>query len=123
MRIEDEIGLYLRARVPGIVLVTVEEQRALDVLDTVRRDRDATSDLVTWDVAARFQSRAGRQLPDAASPDQALDNIAELVQREPRRRDLYVLQDFHEFWSKSPTTKRKVRNPPTSSCSPARPWW
>lgn len=110
MRIEEEIGLYLRARVPLFVLVTVEEQRALDVLDAVRRERDATADLVTWDLAARFQSRSGRQLPDAATPDLALDKIAELVQREPRRRDLYVLKDFHEFWSKSPGTKRKVRN-------------
>jgi hypothetical protein len=38
-KISDEISLYLRARVPLIVLVTVEEQRAIAMLDEVRRSR------------------------------------------------------------------------------------
>ncbi|HEX6356661.1 hypothetical protein [Actinophytocola sp.] len=37
MSIQEEIRLYLLARVALIVLVTVEEQRALEVLDEVRR--------------------------------------------------------------------------------------
>ncbi|MEU3457269.1 AAA family ATPase [Micromonospora sp. NPDC006766] len=110
MTINEEIRLYLRARVPLIVLVTVEEQRALDVLDRVRRDRDSNADLVTWDVADRFRSASGRQLPDAANPDGALDKIRGLVDAAPDRRDLYVLKDFHEFWAKNPNVKRKLRN-------------
>ncbi|HZM81467.1 MAG TPA: AAA family ATPase [Candidatus Limnocylindrales bacterium] len=108
--VSDEIKLYLRARVPLIVLVTVEEQRALDVLDQVRRDRDHGADLVTWDIADRFRSKAGRAMPDAATPEAALDKIREMVGKEKDRADLYVLKDFHEFWGKSPATKRKVRN-------------
>lgn len=108
--IDDEIRLYLRARVALIVLVTVEEQRAIAVLDDVRRKRDADSDLVTWDIADRFESRSGRQLPDAADPGAALDKIREQVTKAPERRDLYVLKDFHEFWERDPRIRRKLRS-------------
>ncbi|MDQ1042476.1 AAA family ATPase [Streptomyces sp. V4I2] len=110
--IADEIRLYLRARVALIVLVTVEEQRALDVLDQVRRDRDPSSDLVTWDIADGMQSAAGRQLPEVkqGNPVDALTKIQELAQKEPRRRDLYVLKDFHAFWERDPAVRRRLRN-------------
>jgi AAA+ superfamily predicted ATPase len=108
--IQEEIRLYLRARVALIVLVTVEEQRAIKVLDEVRLSRDPGSDLVTWDFADRFASQAGRRLPDAADPAAALDKIREQATGAPDRRDLYVLKDFHEFWGKDPRVRRKLRN-------------
>ncbi|WP_262403015.1 hypothetical protein [Actinomadura sp. CNU-125] len=112
MSVHDDLNLYLRARVPMIVLVTVEEQRALEVLNEVRvgRDASAKSDLVMWDVARGLVSRDGRPMPTAATPDAALDKIAELTRDNPNRKDLYVLKDFHEFWHKSPAVKRKLRN-------------
>jgi AAA+ superfamily predicted ATPase len=109
-RISDEISLYLRARVPLIVLVTVEEQRAIAVLDEVRRGRDPGSDLVTWDIADRFESKAGRRMPEAADPAAALDKIREAAAGAPDRRDLYVLKDFHEFYGKDPRVRRKLRS-------------
>jgi SpoVK/Ycf46/Vps4 family AAA+-type ATPase len=108
--VHDEIRLYLRARVALIVLVTIEEQRALEVLDRVRRDRDPSSDLISWDVADGMQSAAGRQLPKAVTPPEALAKIRELATREPQRRDLYVLKDFHAFWERDPTVRRRLRN-------------
>ncbi|XRQ12091.1 AAA family ATPase [Actinomadura welshii] len=112
MSVHDDLNLYLRARVPMIVLVTVEEQRALDVLDEVRvgRDASARSDLVTWDIAQGLVSRDGRRMPAAATPDAVLDKIAEQARGNPDRKDLYVLKDFHEFWHRSPAVKRKLRN-------------
>lgn len=112
MSVHDDLNLYLRARVPLIVLVTVEEQRAIDVLDEVRvgRDASAKSDLVTWDIARGLVSRDGRSMPTAATPDGALDKIMEMTRESPNRKDLYVLKDFHEFWHKSPVVKRKLRN-------------
>jgi SpoVK/Ycf46/Vps4 family AAA+-type ATPase len=108
--IHDEIRLYLRARVALIVLVTVEEQRALEVLDRVRRDRAPSSDLVTWDIADGLASAAGRQLPKATTPPDALAKIQELAVKEPARRDLYVLKDFHAFWERDPAVRRRLRN-------------
>jgi SpoVK/Ycf46/Vps4 family AAA+-type ATPase len=108
--IRDQIGLYLRARVALIVLVTVEERRALQILDEVRKSRDPGSDLITWDIADRFSSKNGSTLPEASDPVAALDKIRDRAAKEPQRRDLYVLKDFHEFWSKDPRVRRKVRN-------------
>lgn len=108
--IHDEIRLYLRARVSLIVLVTVEEQRALEVLDRVRLDRDPASDLVTWDIADGLESKAERQLPKAAMPPDVLAKIQELALKEPQRRDLYVLKDFHAFWERDPAVRRRLRN-------------
>lgn len=107
--IEQEVGLYLRARVPLIVIATVEEQRAVAVLDKTRRDRDPQSDLVTWDVSSGFTSVSGRSMPPAPTADAALQKIAEIVEETKNRKDIYLLKDFHEFW-KNPLVKRKLRN-------------
>jgi AAA+ superfamily predicted ATPase len=105
--VQDQIRLYLRARVTLIVVVTVEEQRAIQILDEVRKNR---GDLITWDFADQFSSKDGNQLPDAADPIMALDRIRDRATKEPAHRDLYVLKDFHEFWSKDPRVRRKLRN-------------
>ncbi|ADD44916.1 AAA family ATPase [Stackebrandtia nassauensis] len=110
MTVEDDIRISLRSRAALIALVTIEEQRAVAILDRIRLERDPGSDLVTWDVAEGFASKAGNGLPAAATPVMALDKIRELVQKNPDRRDLYVLKDFHEFWSKDPMVRRKLRN-------------
>jgi AAA+ superfamily predicted ATPase len=109
-RMSDEISLYLRARVPLIVLVTIEEQRAIAMLDEVRQARDADGDLVSWDIADRFESKAGRRMPEAADPAAALDKIREAATGAPERRDLYVLKDFHEFYTKDARVRRKLRS-------------
>ena len=109
MSIDEELSVYLRARVPLIVLVTVEEGRALDMLRKVQQDRDVHADLVAWDIAARFKSSNGATVADVATPGAALDKIAELAEAAPASRNLFVLSDFHEFW-KQPDIKRKVRN-------------
>lgn len=95
---------------PGELAAAVEEQRAIAMLDEVRRSRDSGSDLITWDVAERFGSKAGRKLPEAADPVGALDKIAEQATGAPERRDLFVLKDFHEFYSKDARVRRKLRS-------------
>lgn len=108
--VHDQVRLYLRARVALIVLVTVEEQRALQVLDEVRLGRDSASDLITWDIADRFTSKAGASVQDANDPVTALDKIRDRAMKDSARRDIYVLKDFHEFWSKDPRVRRKLRS-------------
>jgi SpoVK/Ycf46/Vps4 family AAA+-type ATPase len=113
-RVSSEVAelilLYLRARVTLILLVTVEEQRAIGILDEVRCGRDPSADLITWDIADRFSSPTGAQLPEASDPVTALDKIRDRATKSPQRRDLYVLKDFHEFWGKDPRVRRKLRN-------------
>jgi ATP-dependent 26S proteasome regulatory subunit len=109
MSVEQELSIYLRARVPLIVMVTVEEIRALEILRRVQKDRDPRADMVSWDCAARFASANGASMPDIAAPGAALDKIAEIAESAPASRNIFVLKDFHEFW-KQPEIKRKVRN-------------
>jgi hypothetical protein len=107
--IHDELLLHLRARATLIVLVTVEEQRALAVLDQVRRELDADADLVVWDPAARMRSMAGRKLPEASTVESALDRIGEQATHH-RRPDVYAVCDLHESWDRAPTVRRKLRS-------------
>jgi AAA+ superfamily predicted ATPase len=109
MNITNELSCCLRARVPLIVMVTVEEERALALLVQVQEERTSPGDVVTWDLATRFTSRLGRTTRDAAEPGAALDVIREEVDQAPERRDLYVLRDFHEFWGKDPRIRRRLR--------------
>jgi hypothetical protein len=62
----DELNTYLRARFTLIVLVTVEEQRALRVITEVCKL--AKRPFVAWDVAAGFTSLSGDSVPSAADP-------------------------------------------------------
>lgn len=110
MTIENELTIYLRARVPLIVVVTVEELRAMEIIRWVQTERDPRADLVTWDIADRFRSANGATLPDAATPIQALDKIAEMADAAATAKNVFVLKDFHEFWGKDPQVKRKLRN-------------
>lgn len=108
--IHRELALHLQARTTLIVLVTNEEQRALAVLDQVRRDRGPDADLVLWDQAARLRSAQGRKMAEATTIESALDRIGELASHAPRRPDLYALSDVHEFWGRSPLVRRKLRS-------------
>lgn len=109
MTIRDEINLYLRARVSLIVLVTVEEERALSVLKEVLAERDRSADLITWDSADQFRSDKQQQFVAASTPLAALEQIRTRVEGNREARDLYVLIDAHEYWGR-PDFKRKLRN-------------
>jgi SpoVK/Ycf46/Vps4 family AAA+-type ATPase len=102
--ITDQVLIYLRARVALIVIVTIEEQRAIQVLNDVQRGR---GDVITWDFADHFSSK---DIPAATDPVSALDKIKDRATRDAAKRDLYVLKDFHEFWSKDAKVRRKLRN-------------
>jgi hypothetical protein len=108
--IHDELLLHLRARATLVVLVTVEEQRALAVLDQVRRDLDFDADLVVWDPAARMRSMAGRKVPEATTVESALDRIGDLATHNPGRPDVYAVCDLHESWDRAPAVRRKLRS-------------
>jgi hypothetical protein len=108
--IHDELLLHLRARATLIVLVTVEEQRALAVLDQVRADLDPDADLVVWDPAGRMRSLDGRKLPEASTVESALDRIGEQATHHARRPDVYAVCDLHESWDRVPGVRRKLRS-------------
>ncbi len=106
MGFEEQLDLYLRARFTLIVLVTPEEERALETIRAVCER--AGRPCVAWDVADGFQpissGSKGQDLPSARDPLTALEQVEKAAQGT-----LFVLKDFHEFWSDA-RVKRKLRN-------------
>ncbi len=104
MRFEEQMDIYLRARFTLIVLVTPEEERALETVKAVceRTKRPC----LTWDIADGFQSLTGRNisLPAASDPKTALEQVEKAADNT-----LFVFKDFHEFWGNA-QIKRKLRS-------------
>ncbi|MGL4549979.1 MAG: AAA family ATPase [Gemmataceae bacterium] len=103
MTFEQQLDLYLRARCTLLVIVTPEEDRALQAVRAVcvspRRG------CLAWDAAEGFQPlTAGVTAPASRDPLAALEQV-EKVEGDV----LFVLKDFHDCWT-SPPIKRKLRN-------------
>lgn len=104
MSFDKELDVYLRARFALMVLVTSEEERALQTVKSVCVQHKHTC--LSWDVADGFQaiSGAGGTLPSARDPLSALEQLGNF-----ENDALFVLKDFHECWD-NPQIKRKLRN-------------
>jgi SpoVK/Ycf46/Vps4 family AAA+-type ATPase len=100
---EETLDIYLRARFTLIVLVTPEEERALEMVkETCER---AGRPCLAWDAADGFQVLSGKDTPPSArDPLTALEQVDKM-----RGNGLFVLKDFHEFWNDA-RIKRKLRN-------------
>ena len=103
MSLEKSLDVLLR-RVTLIIVVTTEEQRALETIKAVgERGEHACW---TWDTADHFQwLTAGDGSPPAAKEPLA---ALEQVEKAPDGM-LFVFKDFHESWTQPPV-KRKLRN-------------
>jgi AAA+ superfamily predicted ATPase len=103
MDFEERLDIYLRARFTLIVLVTSEEERALETIKEVCEQTRRPCQ--TWDVADGFQTLIGK-----GAPPSARDPITALEQVDQAESDvLFVLKDFHEFWNDA-RIKRKLRS-------------
>jgi SpoVK/Ycf46/Vps4 family AAA+-type ATPase len=102
MTLEHELDLYLRARFTLVVLVTHEEERALQCIDAVCGNRPCFS----WDLADGFRTRgrSGASPPSARDPLSAIEQI-EKVDGDP----VFVLLDFHDCW-RDPRVRRKLKS-------------
>jgi SpoVK/Ycf46/Vps4 family AAA+-type ATPase len=103
MNFQEELDIYLRARFTLIILVTQEEERAIQTIKEFCLAKNRPC--ITWDVADSFQSLTSQNasFPPARDPLTALENI------EKADKDvLFILKDFHECWTNS-QFKRKLR--------------
>jgi AAA+ superfamily predicted ATPase len=104
MAFEEELDVYLRARFTLLVLVTTEEERALQSIRNVceRTNRPA----VAWDIADNFQvfTTWKGPMPTARDPLSALEQADSLDVEA-----VWVLKDFHEAWDNA-QVKRKLRS-------------
>jgi SpoVK/Ycf46/Vps4 family AAA+-type ATPase len=104
MKFDEELDLFLRARFTLILLVTSEEERALQIVRTVCEHTQRPC--IVWDLADGFQplTPGAGTLPVARDPLTALEQI-----EKSESNTLFILKDFHEAWS-NPQIKRKLRN-------------
>ena len=103
MGLDQELDTYLRARFTLILLVTPEEERALQVVKGVCER--ARRPCLTWDAGDGFQVLAGGMAPPSAR-----DPISAMEQIERADGDaVFVLKDMHELWGNA-QVKRKLRN-------------
>ncbi len=101
---DQELDIYLRARFTLIVLVTTEEERALQTIRSVCER--ARRPCVTWDVADGFEVlTVGDSAPAAARDAKTALEQVEKADGET----VFVLKDFHECW-KNFELKRKLRS-------------
>jgi len=104
MTFEQELNIYLRARFTLIVIVTTEEERALEGIKSVCSNSHRIC--WCWDAADHF-----KPLTDGgAAPPAAKDPLSALEQIDKADGELVaVLKDFHDCWGNA-QIKRKLRN-------------
>ena len=104
MEFEERLDIYLRARFTLIVLVTLEEERALQTIRAVCER--ARRSCITWDAGDGFALLSGREsVSTARDPITALESVLQ----GKADSTVFVLKDFHEFWNDA-RIKRKLRN-------------
>ncbi|TYB45419.1 AAA family ATPase [Actinomadura chibensis] len=108
---DAELDLFLRARYTLVVVVTVEEERALRAVADVcaRGGRPC----LAWDVADGFEAltsgSSGSSNSSGALPA-ARDPLTVIEQVEKMDGDVtFVLKDFHDCWTNT-QVKRKLRS-------------
>ena len=105
MNFEDQLDVYLRARFPLVVLITTEEERALNTIKTLcERTQRA---LLGWDSADGFiwLTQNSATPPSAKDPLTALEQIDKYA----TPNTVFILKDFHDAWN-NPAIRRKLRS-------------
>jgi len=103
MAFDQELDVYLRARFTLMILVTTEEERAMQTVKAICEKTKRSC--LTWDLADGFQLLAGGSpLPSARDPLSALEQVDKL-----EADVLFVLKDFHDCWGNN-QIKRKLRS-------------
>ncbi len=103
---EKQLDTYLRARFTLIVVVTREEERALQSVRSVCEKNNRLC--LSWDAADYFKLQtASTSTPPAARDERTA--LEQMDKYDPQANIVFILKDFHELWNK-PEVKRKLRN-------------
>jgi len=103
---KDQLSIFLRARITLIVVITIEEERVIQLVKEMCEQSAPPRQCFSWDAVGGFSPISGTppSTAPARDPLQALDAI------EKSDDDaVIVLKDFHEFWNNG-QVKRKLRN-------------
>ena len=103
----EQFDTYMCARFTLVVVVTEEEERAIDMVKTVCEQNNRTC--LSWDIADGFTVVNGKftQETKIKDPLMALEQLEKISQENSGI--IFVFKDFHDFWD-NPPVKRKLRN-------------
>ncbi|MCP4133340.1 MAG: AAA family ATPase [bacterium] len=97
-----KIEYLIRARYPIIYLVSSEESRVEDSLQTIASNR--TKKILFWSITKGMESEDGNAISDLREPIKALEYIS-----EANINGIFVLRDFHPYLN-DPVVIRKLRD-------------
>lgn len=102
----EQFDTYIRARVTLIVIVTPEEERAIENVRTVCEQKNRTC--LSWDIADGFTLLAGRTSLDLKCKDPLV--ALDLMEKTGVENTgvIFICKDFHDFWN-NPPVRRKLR--------------
>jgi ATP-dependent 26S proteasome regulatory subunit len=102
---KDQLNIFLRARITLIVVMTLEEERLIQLVKEVCERSAPPRQCFSWDIVDGFSAISGTPpTAPARDPLQALDAM-----EKSDDNAVIVLRDFHEFWNNA-QVKRKLRN-------------
>jgi ATP-dependent 26S proteasome regulatory subunit len=103
--LKTQINIYLRARITLIVIMSIEEERVIQLVKEVCERGNPPRQCISWDIVDGFSTISGTQMnASTKDPLQALDAMDKADENA-----VIILKDFHEFWD-NPQVKRKLRN-------------
>lgn len=104
MSLAAQLETFFRSRCTLIIIVTSEEERAVgEVLKACEESRPPRQ-CHRWDVGLGMR-RAANPTPTNVDPEALLEEI-----RTSNKRDVYVLNDFHDVWREMSPVKRRLRS-------------
>lgn len=98
----QELSFLSRARYPIVYIVSFEEDRVLQGLKLLAKERGKT--LFRWTITQGLINETVKETADIRDPLQVLDNVAASSESA-----LFVLQDFHPYLA-DPAVVRKLRD-------------
>ncbi|BBB90362.1 MAG TPA: AAA family ATPase [Methylomusa anaerophila] len=103
----EQFDTYIRARFTLIVIVTPEEERAIENVKTVCQEKNRTC--LSWDMADGFTVLTGRTSLDLKCKDPLV--ALDLMEKTGLENSgvIFICKDFHDFWT-NPPIRRKLRS-------------
>lgn len=103
---KDQLSIFLRARITLVIVITIEEERVIQLVKEMCEQNTPPRQCFAWDAVGGFSPIAGAppSTTPARDPLQALDALDKSDDDA-----VIILKDFHEFWNNG-AVKRKLRN-------------
>jgi AAA+ superfamily predicted ATPase len=106
MDFQKQLDLYLRARFTLLVIFTIEEERAVQNIQSWCLNHSRSC--LVWDLTGGLHWVASEETPVPVSKDPI--SVLETIEKHKNSAgSIFILKDFHDAWD-NPQVKRKLRS-------------